>query len=195
MNRGVRIGLLLGLLTPAWAHGQAKPPVRAGAPKFESVTLGVRHRVFHDFRDLHTVGLNREFPLGDTEYSARVIRYVPDFQMDVESRRVVSLGDQPRNPAFQVVVRKNKAPHDTSWAFLKSPPHFGPRAYFAFQVLRIDFAGAPPLVADTARAASGTGMPPHGKSAANAAPHGMPPASAPRPAPPAAAAKDSARRR
>jgi hypothetical protein len=195
MNRGIRIGLLLGLLAPAWAHGQAKPPARAGAPKFESVTLGVRHRVFHDFRDLHTVPLNREFPLGDTEYSARVIRYVPDFQMDVETRRVVSLGDQPRNPAFQVVVRKNKAPHDTSWAFLKSPPHFGPRAYFAFQVLRIGFAGAPPLVADTTRAAPAMGMPPNRKPAASAAPHGMPPVGT-SPAPvPAPASKDTARSR
>lgn len=175
MTRWIWIGLLVGMVAVPAAHGQAKPPARAGAPKFETVKLGVRHRVFHDFRDLHTVRLNRVFPLGDTEYSARVIRYVPDFQMDVEARRVYSLSDQPRNPAFQVVVFKNKAPHDTSWAFLKSPPHFGPRAYFAFQVLRIDFAGAPPLVADTARTAPVMGMPPHGK--------------------PGSAAKDSARGR
>ena len=149
MNRGIWIGLLAGVVVVSWAHAQAKPPGRAGATKFETVTLGVRHRVFHEFRDLHKVRIHRDFPLGDTEYSARVIRYVPDFQMDVERRRVFSLSDQPRNPAFQVVVRKNKTPHDTSWAFLKSPPHFGPRSYFAFQVLRIDFAGAPPLIADS----------------------------------------------
>jgi hypothetical protein len=175
MKRGIWIGLLIGVAAVPAAHGQAKPPARAGAPKFESVTLGVRHRVFHDFRDLHQVRMNREFPLGDTEYSARVIRYVPDFQMDVEKRRVYSLSDQPRNPAFQIVVRKNRAPHDTSWAFLKSPPHFGPRGYFAFQVLRIDFAGAPPLVADSTLAAPAMGTPPHRM--------------------PAPAAKDSATRR
>lgn len=166
MTRGIWMGILLGVLIAPSAYGQTKAPARAGgAPKLESVTLGVRHRVFHDFRDLHQVRINRTFPLGDTEYSARVIRYVPDFQMDVEARRVYSLSDRPRNPAFQVVVFKNRAPHDTSWAFLKSPPHFGPRAYFAFQVLRIDFAGAPPLVADTTRTAAGVGMPPHGKPA------------------------------
>ena len=165
MTRGIWIGLWIGMLVATAVQGQAKPPARAGGAKFESVTLGVRHRVFHDFRDLHQVGLNREFPLGDTEYSARVIRYVPDFQMDVEARRVYSLSDQPRNPAFQVVVRKNKAPHDTSWAFLKSPPHFGPRATFAFQVLRIDFAGASPLIADSTLSAPALAMPPHGKPA------------------------------
>lgn len=143
------IGLVAGLLIVSWAHGLAGPPAGA-ARRFQAVTLGVRHRVFPDFRDQHRVRLNREFPLGDTEYSARVIRYVPDFQMDLERRRVFSLSDQPRNPAFQIVVRRNHVPHDTSWAFLKSPPHFGTRAYFAFQVLRIDFDGGPPLLADSA---------------------------------------------
>ena len=141
-------GLLVGMIVTSWAHGQSSPPSR-GARRLQTVTLGVRHRVFPDFRDRHRVRLHREFPLGDTEYSARVIRYVPDFQMDLERRQVFSLGDQPRNPAFQIVVRRNQVPHDTSWAFLKSPPHFGTRSYFAFQVLRIDFAGGPPLVADS----------------------------------------------
>ena len=161
MSRGIWIGLLIGIVVVPSALGQPKPPGRAGGPKFQSVTLGVRHRVFHEFRDRHQVRLNRDFPLGDTEYSARVIRYVPDFQMDVERHRVFSLSDQPRNPAFQVVVRRNQAPHDTSWAFLKSPPHFGPRSYFTFQVLRIDFGGAPPLVADSALVAPPTGGMPH----------------------------------
>jgi hypothetical protein len=85
-----------------------------------------------------------------------VIQYLPDFQMDLERRRAFSLTDQPRNPAFRVVVFKNRAPHDTSWAFLKSPPHYGVRSYFAFQVLRIDFTGRAPLIADSSLTA------PHG---------------------------------
>ena len=161
MRRSIWTGLLAGVVVVSWAHAQPKPPARAGAAKVETVTLGIRHRVFHEFRDQHKVRINRVFPLGDTEYSARVIRYVPDFQMDVERRQVFSLSDQPRNPAFQVVVIRNNAPHDTSWAFLKSPPHFGPRAYFAFQVLRIDFAGAPPLVADSSLVGPPVGGMPH----------------------------------
>jgi hypothetical protein len=149
VRRVVRVGLMVVVVVASWAPGRASPPTRAGAPTFQAVTLGVRHRVFPDFHDQHRVPLNRSFPLGDTEYSARVIRYVPDFQMDLERHRVFSLSDQPRNPAFQIVVRRNGVPHDTSWAFLKSPPHFSVRSYFAFLVLRIDFAGGPPLVADS----------------------------------------------
>lgn len=172
MRRAVGIGLLIAVTLVPAAHGRTKAPAPARAPKLASVTLGIRHRVFHDFREVQTVRLNREFPLGDTEYSARVIQYLPDFQMDLEHHRIFSLGDQPRNPAFRVVVRKAGAPHDTSWAFLKSPPHFGARSYFAFQVLRIDFVGGPPLLADSTLV--GPGM---------------------SPAPPAPAAGDTAKRR
>ncbi len=159
MRRGIWIGLLIGMLVVSWAHGEAKAPAGTRGPRLDSVTLGIRHRVFQDFRDMQQVKLNQDFLLGDTEYSARVIQYLPDFQMDLERRKVFSLTDEPRNPAFRVVVRKNKVPHDTSWAFLKSPPHFGARSYFAFQVLRIDFVGAPPLLVDSslvAPPASGT---------------------------------------
>lgn len=174
MRRGIWLGLLIGMVVVPRAHGEATAPAATRGPKLESVTLGVRHRVFPEFRDLRRVRLNQDFLLGDTDYSARVIQYLPDFQMDLERRKVFSLSDQPRNPAFRVVVRKNQVPHDTSWAFLKSPPHFGARSYFAFQVLRIDFVGAPPLLVDSALVAP----PPAGRS---------------RPAP--APARDSATRR
>ena len=149
MSRLVRIGLLMAALAAAAPTGVE---AAARGPRLESVTFGIRHRVFPDFRDLQRVKLNREFIIGDSEYSARVIQYVPDFQMDLEHHRVFSLSDQPRNPAFRIVVSKNRAPHDTSWAFLKSPPHFGVSSYFSFQVLRIDFVGRPPLLADTSAA-------------------------------------------
>ena len=164
------------------AAGSGKPAAKAAAnrgPRFQSVTFGIRHRVFHEFRDLHTVKIGEDFPLGDSEYSARVVQYLPDFQMDLQAHKIFSMSNQPRNPAFKIVVRKDKAPQDTSWAFLKSPPHFGARAYFAFQVLRIDFVDHEPLIADT------TSVPP-------AASHGMPQAV---PAHGASAAKDSAKAR
>jgi hypothetical protein len=79
--------------------------------------------------------------------------------MDLKRRRIFSLTDQPNNPAFKIIVRKGKVPQDTTWAFLKSPPHFGARSYFAFQVLRVDFADRPPLAADTTAAAPKTEAP------------------------------------
>jgi hypothetical protein len=167
---------LLAIATPAASatSGTAAPKSKAKAsargPRFQSVTFGIRHRVFHEFRDLHTVKLNEDFPLGDSEYSARVTRYLPDFQMDLHAHKIFSMSNQPRNPAFQVIVRKNKVPQDTSWAFLKSPPHFGARSYFAFQVLRIDFVDHEPLVADT----SATAAAPTHSMPAPAAAHGAP---------------------
>jgi len=153
--------MLALLLIPA-ARAGTPPPAKG--PKLDAVTLGVRHRVFHDFYDAQKVKLNQDFPLGDSEYRARVIQYLPDFQMDLEHHKFFSLSDQPRNPAFRIVVRKGSTPHDTSWAFLKSPPHFSAKSYFAFQVLRIDFVGHPPLVADTTLAPPPPGGPPSSSS-------------------------------
>jgi hypothetical protein len=158
------IGLAAGVLMLAVGPGAA-PAARGAAttgpaksaparpPRVASVTFGIRHRVFHDFRDLQQVKMNQEFPLGDTDFTARVVEYVPDFQLDLYRRRVFSRSEQPNNPAFKVIVREGKVPQDTTWAFLKSPPHFGARSYFAFQVLRIDFAQGPPLIADSTLAA------------------------------------------
>lgn len=161
MRPGLWLALLIGLTLVPGALGQSKTVASSRAARFDAVTFGIRHRVFHQFRDLQRVKLNQDFPLGDTEFSARVVQYLPDFQMDLESRKVFSLTDQPRNPAFKVVVRKGKIPQDTTWAFLKSPPHFGARSYFAFQVLRVDFIGREPLLVDTmATAPASHGAPP-----------------------------------
>ncbi len=159
MRPAMRLGLLIGLFAVPLAHGETKPASSARGPRVETVTLGIRHRVFHEFSDRQMVRMNQDFILGDTDFSARVVQYVPDFQMDLRRHTVFSLTDQPNNPAFKIIVRKNKVPQDTSWAFLKSPPHFGARSYFAFQVLRIDFADRPPLAADTAVAVPNAGAP------------------------------------
>jgi hypothetical protein len=145
---------LLLLLASATAWGAKVAPARGAGkgPRLATVTFGVRHRVFHEFRDLHTVKLNETFPLGDSDYSARVVQYLADFQMDLQAHKIWSMSDEPRNPAFRVIVWKGKTPQDTTWAFLKSPPHFGAHSYFAFQVLRIDFVNHAPLLADTTSA-------------------------------------------
>jgi len=152
MRHGIAFGLLAGLVVMQASHGLAKPEPSSRTPRVDAVTFSIRHRVFHDFRDVQRVRLNQDFLLGDTEYRGRVVQYVPDFEMDLKSRRVFSRSDQPNNPAFRVIVRKGKVPQDTSWAFLNMPPHFGRRSYFAFHVVRIDFLGHAPMLADTTAA-------------------------------------------
>lgn len=118
----------------------------AKAPTFTSVTLLIRHRVFPNFRDRQQAKWNKDFIVGDTDYAARVIRYVPDFYMDVKTRTIQSRSSEPKNPAFQIVVRQDKVPQDTSWAFLSVPPHFARKSMLSFQILRIDFPSGPPIV-------------------------------------------------
>ena len=66
--------------------------------------------------------------------------------------KVISRSQEPRNPAFKIVVREGKAYRDTTWAMLSLPPHFARNSYLAFKVMRIDFIGREPLVADSVQA-------------------------------------------
>jgi len=180
MRGGMWLGLLIGMATLPVAEGRASTAAPAKAPRFEAVTLVIRHRVFHDFSDLQKVKLNQDFILGDTDFQGRVVQFVPDFRLDLATHKVVSLSNQPNNPAFKIIVRQGKTPKDTTWAFLNMPPHFARHSYFAFQVVRIDFVGHEPMMADSTVL---TPMPPAGPGAGAA--H----------APSTAAPKDSADRR
>ncbi len=169
--------LLLGWAGTPPAGAKEAPAAQgrpAAKPRVKTVTFSIRHRVFHDFRDLQTVRLNQDFILGDTDYQARIVRYVPEFEMDLASRKVVSRSDQPRNPAFEVIVRKGGVPQDTTWAFLNMPPHFGRRSYFAFHVVRIDFLGHEPMVADTLTAPAAAAADSAARATRGRAPAGFP---------------------
>jgi hypothetical protein len=123
------------------------------APKLQSVTLAIRNRIFHDFADQQTALLNKEFVVGDTEMTGRVVQYIPDFTMDLKSGKVTTRSPEPRNPAFKIIVRDKGKAVDTTWAMLSLPPHFTRKSYLAFKVMRIDFIGREPLLADSAQSA------------------------------------------
>jgi hypothetical protein len=125
---------------PAWC---AKGP----AP-VKTVTLRVFHRVFHNFTEDDKVVLNKEFPIGDTDFTATIIEYVPDFAMVMGPgpHKVVSRTNEPNNPAFRIEVKDKGAVTDTTWAMLSMPPHFARNSLLAFQVRRIDFKGHSPIV-------------------------------------------------
>ena len=141
--------------------------VPPGTPKVKTVTLGIRHRVFHDFAESDEARLREVFTIGDTPYSAIVTDFLPDFVIDVSARRITSRSNEPRNPAVRIIVRENGVVQDTSWAFLNMPPHFSAHSLLAFKLLRIDFADRPPLLADT----SAIAHPQPDSAAAHARPH------------------------
>jgi hypothetical protein len=148
------VALAAAMLLPA---AGAAPSAEEAAPKAASsvrrlkvkkIVLGVRHRVFHEFGSVVETRLNEEFRVGDSEYTAKVLRFVPHFTIDDKTRRIVSLTNEPKNPAFQIVSLDKGVPHDTTWAFVNFPPHFSKRAILAYQVLRIEFDNHPPVMPD-----------------------------------------------
>lgn len=124
----------------------ADAPAAGKSPGFKTVTLRVGHRVFPNWSEDHTVALREGFQIGDSEMSAEVIRYEPDFAIIGRTKKISSRTSEPNNPAFQIVVYESDAPRDTTWAFLNMPPHFSTRSTVAFKVMRIDFQGRKPLV-------------------------------------------------
>jgi hypothetical protein len=115
--------------------------------RVKKVTLGIGHRAFSEFYDEVSVRVGEEFGVGSTNYTARVLRFEPDFFVDMDTRQIASKSNRPDNPAFQIATIENGAPHDTSWAFLNFPPHFSKRALLAFKVLRIEFENHAPVTA------------------------------------------------
>jgi hypothetical protein len=153
--------LALALAVSASAQSPSAPVPSVQKLRVKRVTFGVRHQVFGEFRDEVTARMNEEFRIGDTPYSARAVEFLPDFTMEMKTKRVFSRSNETRNPAFHVVVKKSGAPEDTTWAFLNMPPHFARRSMLAFQILKVEFENHAPLVAqiDTTRTQPATKTP------------------------------------
>lgn len=149
-GRAIGAGVLAGLVAGAAVAASAPPGAptgsagATGAPatavlKLKTVDLHIFHRVFPNFHDHVDASLNKEFRIGDTEYTGTIIRFVPDFTMDLKTGKISTRSQQPKNPAWRIVVRKNGVPQDTSWAFLNMAPHFGQRSLLAFLAVRATF--------------------------------------------------------
>jgi len=131
------------------SQARARAPVRGMATprlRLDTVDLHVFHRVFDKFHDQVDARLGKEFRIGDSEYTGTVVRFVPDFTMDLKSGRITSRSEEPKNPAFRIIVKKNGQPQDTAWAFLNMPPHFAQRSLVAFLAVRATFVGHEPVV-------------------------------------------------
>lgn len=110
-----------------------------------TLEIEVRNRVYPDWREEWRVRLGETFYLGDSKYTARVERFVPDFRIN-DKGEVLSFSDHLNNPAAQIIVYGDSAATDTTWAFMNFPPHYSPRSFFAFRLKAVD--GADPPTAD-----------------------------------------------
>ena len=150
----VAAGAVLMLTGGLAAGGAAERP----APGF--VKLRVTHRVFLEFQDTLIVAMNQRQIVGDTEFSCEAVEFYPDFAisgMD-STRTIVSLSDEPKNPAFKIRVFENDERKEDTWAFYGvEAPHYGRTSYLAFQVLSFEYRGEVLGGGDAARAPASKG--------------------------------------
>lgn len=145
-----------------------RPILRAPTP-VKGITLRAYHRVFHDFVDDNKTTMYAPFPVGDTEYTAEVVEYVPDFALNLKTRAVISRSEQPNNPAVRVLVLEKGVPQDTVWAMLNMPPHFARNSLLAFQIRRIELKNHAPIVTpEAAPTRKGATPPPTGQKVGGA---------------------------
>ena len=107
-----------------------------------SITVRVSHLLYPDYHQIVTVKMLEKFPLGDTDLSAAVVEFVPDFAVDTVSHKVVPGSQTLRNRAFRIVVTQKGEKKEEHWAFFKaSVPHFTRQSGLVFEILAFQVKG------------------------------------------------------
>ena len=81
------------------------------------------NKLMVELRDITTdfpVNLNKEYNIEDSGYRLKILRYIPDFSMDITTKEVFSKSDKPNNPAIEVEV-VSPAGGGRQWVFAKFP--------------------------------------------------------------------------
>lgn len=121
-------------------------------------TIEVGSRLYPDWKEEHRVHLLEPFPIGDTNFSALVARFLPDFRL-LDSRPV-SASRRLANPAVHIFTSSDTTATDSAWAFLNFPPHFSPRAFFTFRLEEIaGYSGDPDSAAGELKKGQSPKMP------------------------------------
>ena len=104
-----------------------------------TVKLIVRHIENKDFTEEHVVKFGGEFFISDTDYSAKVIKFIPDFVMNEKTKRVSSRSKEMNNPAVLIrVYYKGKFLYD-SWVLQKTDTiHFVRKPGFYFEFVGLE---------------------------------------------------------
>jgi hypothetical protein len=106
--------------------------IKAPEPLF---TVRVRHLSDFVAYEDHVVRLNEPFLIADTDYSAEVKRFVPDFEMNMNTKEVISRSNKPLNPALQLAVYSQQDLLYETWVLYQNlVPHaiHEPGYYFQF---------------------------------------------------------------
>ncbi|MBI3008722.1 MAG: hypothetical protein HYY56_04330 [Candidatus Omnitrophica bacterium] len=104
-----------------------------------SIKLIIRHIENKDFAEEHVVKFGEDFFISDTDYSAKVIKFIPDFVMNEKTKKVSSRSKKPNNPAVMVrVYYKGKFLYD-SWVLQKADTiHYVRKPGFYFEFIGLE---------------------------------------------------------
>jgi hypothetical protein len=103
----------------------------------EYYVLEVRHRVFTNFLEVDTVGMNQKFSIGEAEDSGEVILFNPHLGI-TDSGKIVQVSDTLYNPAVRIRVTNKDSLIQESWGFhFGSAPHYRRNDLLGFRL--IDF--------------------------------------------------------
>jgi hypothetical protein len=127
----------LGLVLQLFLCIDAVAGIAATAEPDTTLTLKIEvgSRMYTTWSEQLRVRLGEAFYLGDSEYTARIDRFLPDFR--IVDGEFISVTQQLANPAARVIVYHDTTATDSTWAFLNFPPHFSPRSFFTFKLLEI----------------------------------------------------------
>jgi hypothetical protein len=110
-----------------------------GCQKTEPLyAIEVRDPHVEDFVEVYEVGMHEEFKVGDTEYSAKIIRFEPDFTIDLDTKKVVSRSQDLNNPAVLLEISESGNKVAEQWVFRKEMPHMSRKTPVSFALLSVD---------------------------------------------------------
>jgi len=62
-----------------------------------------------------------ESEIADTGYKVKILRYLPDFAMDISTKEAANRSSQANNPAIEVEIKGKDGTRQTFWAFARFP--------------------------------------------------------------------------
>jgi hypothetical protein len=108
----------------------------------KSLTVEVKNIYYPDYNETITTTMNTEEYIGDTNYSFKAVEFYPAFSILESTKKIVSLSDEPINPAFKMKVYEDGKLIEETWAFYGSlAPHFSSSSILIFQVSSFEYKG------------------------------------------------------
>ncbi|MDP1854049.1 MAG: cytochrome c biogenesis protein ResB [Candidatus Omnitrophota bacterium] len=77
------------------------------------------------------VSLGKEISFGEG-YKVKIMRFIPDFSMDLTTKEVVSRSSEPRNPAIEIELKDREGNAKTFWVFANFPDMHSVQTDFRF---------------------------------------------------------------